>query len=117
MEKLTYVVALSTAISALSADPAMAEVVAKLSALRDQQVKRNSGERKPTAKQLENAELKEVVLSVLTAEPSTVTEIMGRDPRLSVLSNQKVSALVNALVDEGRATKVPVKRVNKFARA
>ena len=117
MEKLTYVVALNTAIATLSTDPAMTDVVEKLTALRDQQVKRNSAERKPTKAQLANEELKGVVLSVLTAEPATVTEIMGKADALSALSNQKVSALVNALVADGKATKVAVKRVNKFALA
>ena len=117
MEKLTYVVALNTAISALSADESMTAVVEKLTALRDAQVKRNSAERKPTKAQLANEELKAVVLGVLTDEPASVTEIMGKADRLSDLSNQKVSSLVHALVDEGKARIEVVKRVNKFARA
>lgn len=114
MEKLTYVVALSTAISALSADPAMAEVVAKLSALRDQQVKRNSAERKPTAKQLANLSLADEVREVLRNAPEalTVTEIMGRSDTLSGLSNQKVSAVIRGMGAE--VTKVTEKRVSKF---
>ena len=117
MTKMTYVVALSTAISALSADPAMTEVVEKLTALKEQTEKRNSADRKPTKAQLANEGLKAKVAEVLTAEPATVTEIMARDAELATLSNQKVSALVNALVAEGRAVKTPVKRVNKFSRA
>jgi hypothetical protein len=42
---------------------------------------------------------------------------MGRDDTLAALSNQKVSALVNALVDMGKAIKTSDKRVSKFARA
>lgn len=116
MEKITYVVALNTAIETLSADEAMTAVVEKLTALRDQQIKRNSAERKPTKAQIENDRLKGVLFGVLTAEPHTVTEIMALSDELSALSNQKVSALINALVDEGRAVKTVEKRKSYFAR-
>ena len=101
----------------LTADPAMTEVVEKLTALRDQTEKRNSAERKPTKAQLANEGLKAKVAEVLTADPATVTEIMARDAELATLSNQKVSALVNALVDEGKAVKTVEKRKSYFARA
>lgn len=116
MEKITYVVALNTAIETLSANEAMTAVVEKLTALRDQQIKRNSAERKPTKAQIENDRLKGVLFGVLTAEPHTVTEIMALSDELSALSNQKVSALINALVDEGRAVKTVEKRKSYFAR-
>lgn len=116
MEKITYVVALNTAIETLSADEAMTAVVEKLTALRDQQIKRNSAERKPTKAQIENDRLKGVLFGVLTTEPHTVTEIMALSDELSALSNQKVSALINALVDEGRAVKTVEKRKSYFAR-
>ena len=113
MKTLTYVDALNVALSADLPE----EVKAKLTALRDQTAKRNSAERKPTKAQVANEALKDTILSVLTADPATVTELMAKHPDLSALSNQKVSALVNALVADGKAVKVPVKRVNKFARA
>ena len=113
MKTLTYVDALNVALSADLPE----EVKAKLTALRDQTAKRNSAERKPTKVQVANEALKATVLSVLTAEPATVTELMAKHADLSALSNQKVSALVNALVADGKAVKVAVKRVNKFARA
>lgn len=115
MEKITYITALNFAIENLTDAPA--EIVDKLTALRDQTAKRNSAERKPTKAQLANEELKAVVLEALGLDPMTVTEIMAQDDRLSALSNQKVSALVNALVDEGKATKITEKRKSKFARA
>jgi len=117
MEKLTYVVALNTAIATLSADPAMTDVVEKLTALRDAQVKRNSADRKPTKTQQANDLLKDKVLAVLTADPATVTEIMTRDPELTALSNQKVSALINALVRDGKVLKIPDGRKSTFALA
>lgn len=117
MEKLTYVVALNTAISALSADESMTAVVEKLTALRDAQVKRNSTERKPTKTQVANLELAEVVAEVLrtASTPLTITEIMAHDDRLSTLSNQKVSAIVRGMGD--RVAKVVDKRVSKFTLA
>ena len=114
MEKLTYVVALNTAIAALTADPTMAEVVAKLTALRDAQVKRNSAERKPTKVQVANLALADEVREVLRNAPEalTVTEIMGRSDALSGLSNQKVSAVIRGMGAE--VIKVTDKRVSKF---
>ena len=112
MEKMTYVTALNFAIANLTD----AAVVEKLTALRDQQIKRNSSERKPTKVQIENERLKGFVFEALGDKPQTVTEIMATSAELSDLSNQKVSALVNALVDEGKAVKTVEKRKSYFAR-
>ncbi len=113
MKTITYIDALNTALTADLPD----EIKDKLTALRDQIAKRNSAERKPTKAQKANEELKVIVFECLGADPQTVTEIMGQDERLSVLSNQKVSALVNALVDEGKAVKTVEKRKSYFAKA
>ena len=112
--KMTYVDALNIALTADLPE----EVKEKLTALRDQTAKRNSTEnRKPTKAQVANEGLKAKVLAVMTAEPATVTEIMARDPELSALSNQKVSALVNALAKEGAVLKIPDGRKTTFALA
>jgi len=113
MTKLTYVDALNFAIENLT-DTA---VIEKLTALRDQQVKRNSADRKPTKAQIENERLKDIVLCALYDKPQTVTEIMASSAELSDLSNQKVSALVNALVADGKAVKTVEKRKSYFAKA
>ena len=114
MTKMTYVDALNIALTAVSDN---AEVTEKLTALREQIAKRNSTEnRKPTKAQLANEEFKAKVLAVLTETPASVTEIMAKDESLSALSNQKVSALVNALVEDGKATKTTEKRKSLFAR-
>ena len=110
MKTMTYVDALNFAIENLTD----ADVVAKLTTLRDQTAKRNSGERKPTKTQVANEGLKAVVLSVLTDEPATVSDIMARSAELTALSNQKVSALVNALVRDGKALKVADGRKSTF---
>lgn len=113
MKTLTYVDALNFAIQNLTD----ADVVAKLTALRDQTAKRNSAERKPTKVQVANEALKATILSALTAEPATCTEVMAKHPDLATLSNQKVSALLNALVEDGKVTKTVEKRKSYFALA
>lgn len=115
MTKMTYVAALNFVLSTVTDLPA--DVAEKLTALRDQTEKRNSADRKPTKAQLANEGLKAKVMAVLTADPVTVTELMARDAELAALSNQKVSALVNALVAEGKALKVPDGRKSTFCRA
>lgn len=127
MEKMTYVTALAFAIDTIDQaitasgsadwDQEALAVIEKLTALKAQTEKRNSAERKPTKAQVANEALKDRVLSVLTKEPATVTEVMARDAELTALSNQKVSALVNALVKEGKALKVPDGRKSTFCLA
>jgi hypothetical protein len=93
------------------------DVAEKLTALKAQTEKRNSAERKPTAKQVANLDLAEHVVEVLkvATAPMTVTEIMAQDDTLSALSNQKVSALIRGLGD--RVVKTVDKRVSKFSLA
>jgi hypothetical protein len=115
MEKMTYVAALTYVLENVTDLPeAVAE---KLTALKAQTEKRNSADRKPTKAQVANEGLKAKVAEVLTSEPATVTELMARDAELAALSNQKVSALVNALVKDGVALKVPDGRKSTFCRA
>lgn len=66
---------------------------------------KKNANRKPTKTQVENESLKEVVVSVLDENGATVSEIMTRNEKLATLSNQKVSALLRALVAEGKANK------------
>lgn len=124
MTKMTYVEALSNALSLLESnvgngfdDFDVSATIEKLTALKAQTEKRNSAERKPTAKQVENASLAELVVEVLrnASEPLTVTEIMGRSDTLGSLSNQKVSALIRGL--GARVVKTTDKRVSRFTLA
>lgn len=115
MTKMTYVAALNYVLTNCTDLPE--DVAEKLTALKAQTEKRNSAERKPTKAQVANEALKAKVLTVLTADPATVTDLMARDADLGALSNQKVSALVNALVDDGKATKTVEKRKSYFALA
>lgn len=69
------------------------------------QLDKKSASKKVTEAQEANEALKEVVLNVLTTEGATVTDIMGRDEALKGLSNQKVSAILRMLKDEGKVVK------------
>lgn len=116
MEKMTYVKALEVA---MNCEALSAEVREKLSALRDQQVKRNSGEKKPTKTQQANEGLKEVLLSALAEHdtPVTMTELMQAHEELSPVkvSPQKVSALLTQLVKADKVVRTEEKRKAYFA--
>ena len=111
-EKLTYVAALTYAIENGNLP---AEIAEKLTALRTQQEKRNSGEKKPTKVQEANIGIKQVILTALEGqEAKTVSEIQTLAPELSELSNQKVASLVRQLVEEGKLTRIEEKRKAYF---
>ena len=67
--------------------------------------------RKPTAKQIENAALREKIVALLTEaeSPMTCTEIQHAIPELAEFGSQKVSALVKPLVEGKTVTKEVVK--------
>ena len=75
-----------------------------------------SGDKKPTAIQVENERLKEVIVNFLqeTGKAFTVTEMIKSSSELSELTNQKVSRLMNDLVDENRISKFSEKRKTYF---
>ena len=78
--------------------------------------RKNSGEKKPTATQVANAALKVAIVEGM--EPArlyTVTELIKEIPAVAGLTNQKVSPLVNQLVDEGKLTKTVDKRRSYFS--
>ena len=113
MEKMTYVKALEVA---MNCEALSAEVREKLEALKVQQEKRNSGEKKPTKVQQANEGVKAHVLEVLTTcdKPVTVSELMQADEELSQLSNQKVASLVRQLVEAGKVQRLEEKRKAYF---
>ena len=61
--------------------------------------------KKPTKVQEENENLKVEVLAVVTNEKAKVSEIMAKSETLKTLSNQKVSALLRMLAEEGKVEK------------
>jgi hypothetical protein len=72
---------------------------------------------KPTKTQRENEDLKVVLVGAMTAEPMTISDIQDADATLGELSNQKISALLTQLIEDGKVVKSVVKRKAYFALA
>ena len=75
--------------------------------------KRNSGEKKPTATQIENEKIKVDLIEAM--EPNMVYTITDLTKLFDVeISNQKMSALVKQLVLEGKVKRFEEKRKAYF---
>ena len=113
---MTYVQALENAIAVVDA-----ETAEKLTTLKAQmEKKRSSGSSKPTKTQLENENIKANILTVLTDEGQTVSEILPQlDETLSSkpLTNQRISALLKQLVDAKSVVKAIDKKTSLFSLA
>lgn len=86
--------------------------------------KKNSAKSsKPTKSQLANNELKEVIVSTLAEidKPVTITEMQKYNPNLATdekgetISNQKLSALLRQLVDNGTVVRTTEKKKAYFS--
>ena len=123
MEKMTYVVALNTAIARLNdlMEEDLAPTISKLTDLRDATIKRNSKERKPTPKEQAKAEtdsaLADAVLAVLSnaTDPMTVTAIKEADEAFAEVKVQKLSAVVRKLLLDGKVKREEVKHKAMFS--
>ena len=103
-DKMTYVVALNAAIEC---EALSAEVREKLTALRDQQAKRNAADKKPTKTQQANEDIKTRLMEAMEdQEKLTVSEIQTLSEELAAMSNQKVAALVRQLVKEEKLVRL-----------
>lgn len=101
------------AISEVKSNPVLSEFIAhELELL----AKKNTSEKKPTAVQVANEGLKQTIMDVLMENGGmmTVTDIQKSCEELSELSNQKVSALVRQLKDDGKVEKIEDKRKSYF---
>ena len=79
--------------------------------------KKNSAERKPTATQTENVGLKVAILEGMeSGKAYTIGDLMKEIPALADLTNQRVSALVRQLKDEGLVTREEIKRKAYFTK-
>lgn len=73
--------------------------------------KSKTGEKKPTATQIENEKLKDVIVEFMKPNNLyTISEMIKKIPECAELSNQKMSALLRQLVEENLVTKVEEKR-------
>lgn len=71
----------------------------------------------PTKKQIINDGIKTDILDAMTSEPMTLDEIQALVPSLADESNQKVSALLTALKNDGKIVRTVIKRKAYFAKA
>ena len=76
---------------------------------------KKAGSKKPTKTQEENVKLKGIILEVLTDVGATVSEIQTKSDVLGELSNQKVSALLKQMYDDGQVVKIVEKKKSYFS--
>lgn len=78
--------------------------------------KKNSSEKKPTAVQVANEGIKGVILETLAdaGKMLTISEMQKANEELGELSNQRISALVRQLLNDGKVERVEDKRKAYF---
>lgn len=77
--------------------------------------KKNSSEKKPTAQQTANEGIKSAILdNMVVGKMYTITEIIKSIPECADLTNQRVSALMRQLREEGKVTRIEDKRKAYF---
>ena len=119
-KKITYIDALSLAISVLSENGYDAEVITKLEQLKASTKKRNASKsKKEIAKQDVNASLADVILEVLATcpDPVTITEMMALDERFDGLKVQKISPIMRKLMESGKVNRTEEKHKAYFSLA
>ncbi len=111
----TYVENLGDAkIGNLSADDVLAFIDHEVELL----AKKSGGEKKPTAQQTANEGIKTAIAEGMTENRLyTVTEIQKEIPECAELSNQRVSALLRQMKDEGVVVRTEDKRKAYFSLA
>lgn len=114
MEKITNVKALAYVLENCTLTD---EVKAKLEKMKAQFEKKNSAEKKPTATQVANEGIKGVILETLGNGSFTVSELQKFNPELAGLSNQKISALIKQMVENGSVVREEIKRKAYFKKA
>lgn len=79
--------------------------------------KKNSGDKKPTATQIANEALKTAIFEGMEINRLyTVTEVIKEVPACASLNNQKISPLMNQMVEAGLLKKSTEKRRSYFQR-
>ena len=78
--------------------------------------KKNSADKKPTAVQVANEGIKSVILEVLAdnGDKMTISEMQKANAELGELSNQRISALVRQLKEDGKIERIEDKRKAYF---
>lgn len=77
--------------------------------------KKNSAEKKPTAVQVANNDIKTDILEgMVEGTLYTITDLIKTIPALADLTNQRVSALVRQLIADGKVERIEEKRKAYF---
>jgi hypothetical protein len=114
MTNMTYAQAIDFAVENID----NIDVIEKLQALKAQLAKRSTS-KTPTKTQKENVLVMEQLEKALYVahDPVTVTELINSTEALKGYTNQKVSALLRKMVDNGKVVKTIEGRKAKFALA
>lgn len=114
MEKMTNSKALAFVLANAELPTDVREKIENIKASID---KKNSAERKPTATQTENAGFKTVILNGMeSGKAYTIGDLMKAIPEIADLTNQRVSAIVRQLKDDGLVIREEVKRKAYFTK-
>ena len=114
MEKMTNVKALAYVLENCELTT---EVKEKLEKMKFQFEKKNSAEKKPTATQIANEGIKNIILETLSEKSMTITEMQKSNSELAELSNQKISALLKQMTESGSIKREEIKRKAYFSKA
>ena len=114
MEKMTNVKALAYVLENYELTT---EVKEKLEKMKIQFEKKNSAEKKPTATQIANEGIKNIILETLDEKSMTITEMQKENSELAELSNQKISALLKQMTESGSVKREEIKRKAYFSKA
>ena len=114
MEKMTNVKALAYVLENCELTT---EVKEKLEKMKIQFEKKNSAEKKPTATQIANEGIKNIILETLSDKSMTITEMQKSNSELAELSNQKISALLKQMTESGSIKREEIKRKAYFSKA
>ena len=114
MEKITNVKALAYVLDNCTLTE---EVKAKIEKMKAQFEKKNSAEKKPTATQIANEGIKNVILETIGSGSFTISELQKLNFELAELSNQKISALLKQMTESGSVKREEIKRKAYFSKA
>lgn len=104
------------ALKAIEAVSANADLVAFIDHEIELLNKKSSKSGKPTARQVENAKIADIVAEVLAdGQAVTVTELLAKDERFEGLTNQRMSAILKGMGE--RVIKTVEKKVSRFTLA
>lgn len=115
MEKMTNSKALAFVLANATLPTDVREKIENIKASID---KKNSAERKPTATQTENVGFKEAIVNGMeVGKDYTIGDLMKCIPAISDLTNQRVSAIVRQLKEDGVLVRKEIKRKAYFSLA